>query len=523
MPGRASSFGGGFLQGIADGMAMRRQRQDVAEQRKQQHALAGIKLAMDSGQVSDIADLEPMLAIALPDVFGEQAQKGQKKNEPDRQGMIRNVLSNIFQGGGNQAAMKPAPAASPSPLGPSAGGPTMGDPGQATVNETPTLESRSIGVGAPPQAPAPRRTFMGIPLMSPDEVIDKKVATDIKTTDKTITAQLALARRLFPIMKAEDPSTTWDSVLNRVGLKDTNSTGVPSFSEIAGEVRGPDGKVTPTTGIIDHRTGAIIDPITRQPIPGFIRRTTSASVSLGQYAERAAGELGYTSASAARQAGPEAMQKVNERAAELQAEAAGGVTTARAESSAKAPLSTKDKFDLLMNLQDDWRKADAPVKEMGRQLTMMETGLERFKAGDKNGGSQAIIATFNKLLDPTSVTMVSEYNRTPQGLGLLHRLEGAFEKLKAGGAGVPVEDLEDMVETARQFNQGMATYNDIERERITATAKDAGVSPDRVFGVAKAISDKEDKNKATPGSTGMTMDEKGNIYRDGVLVIPVAP
>ena len=64
-----------------------------------------------------------------------------------------------------------------------------------------------------------------------------------------------------------------------------------------------------------------------------------------------------------------------------------------------------------------------------------------------------------KILDELSVVRESEYARSPSGLSLFSKLQGTYDKIVTGGAGVPVADLEQFVELARQFakNQKNAT------------------------------------------------------------------
>jgi hypothetical protein len=128
---------------------------------------------------------------------------------------------------------------------------------------------------------------------------------------------------------------------------------------------------------------------------------------------------------------------------------------------------------------------------MERQLLLMNTGLERFREGDKTGGSQAVLVTFQKILDPDSVVRVSEYQRSAEGLSLWQRMEGYRDRLLEGGAGVPEAELALMVGTAQAFVDGMATWNDLERDRIRGTAEEFGIDPERVFGVADAATDVE--------------------------------
>lgn len=153
----------------------------------------------------------------------------------------------------------------------------------------------------------------------------------------------------------------------------------------------------------------------------------------------------------------------------------------RATPSGDGGLKDYQKFTAGEKLADKWTKTNTAQREMTRQFSLMQTGLNRFKQGDKNGGAQSVLVTFQKILDPTSVVRESEYARSAAGLGLMSRLEGYVERLKSGGAGVPVADLAAMVETARQFLESMNGYTAGQRKRIGASAKQYGIDPALVF------------------------------------------
>ena len=138
---------------------------------------------------------------------------------------------------------------------------------------------------------------------------------------------------------------------------------------------------------------------------------------------------------------------------------------------------------LTERLAKSWTDANSSGREMRRQLNLMETGLKRFRAGDKNGGSQAVLVTFQKILDPTSVVRESEYARSAEGISLLGRIEGYADKLGRGGAGVPDDELAAMVETARQMLAGMDGYAKTQRSRIDAMSKEYGIKPELIFGL----------------------------------------
>lgn len=147
------------------------------------------------------------------------------------------------------------------------------------------------------------------------------------------------------------------------------------------------------------------------------------------------------------------------------------------------PLGPSDyqQFGMGERLATAWTKANASVKEMDRQLRIMQTGLQRFRRGDKNGGSQAVLVTFQKILDPTSVVRESEYARTTDGQALLDRIEGYMTRLAQGGANLTDREMAAMVATAAQMFEGMRAWNAGTRARIERVAKQNGIPLENVF------------------------------------------
>lgn len=146
-------------------------------------------------------------------------------------------------------------------------------------------------------------------------------------------------------------------------------------------------------------------------------------------------------------------------------------------------LNAYQTAQLTERLAKSWNDSNASAREMRRQFGLMETGLRRFREGDKNGGSQAVLVTFQKILDPTSVVRESEYARSAQGISMLGRIQGYIERLEAGGAGVPDAELAGMVETARQMLGDMQSYSSGTRSRIEAVAKEHSINPVMIFGI----------------------------------------
>ena len=141
-----------------------------------------------------------------------------------------------------------------------------------------------------------------------------------------------------------------------------------------------------------------------------------------------------------------------------------------------------DQLKMVRQLSDDWRETVKPMQTLLDQSDRMNIGLEMAKVGDMLAGSQAILISFNKLLDPTSVVRESEYARSATGQSALETLRGYADKLAKGGAGVTLRELEsykrfgeEVVRRALESNVGP------ERERISRLIEFAGVDPKLIF------------------------------------------
>jgi hypothetical protein len=165
--------------------------------------------------------------------------------------------------------------------------------------------------------------------------------------------------------------------------------------------------------------------------------------------------------------------------------------------------SDMQRFSMTERLAGGWTKANAPVKEMDRQLRIMRSGMTGYDT-DPNGASQSILVTFQKILDPTSVVRESEYARTTEGQAILDRLKGRVERALKGGTTLTKAELHALVGTAESIFKTMADWNAGTRRRIEAQAKQNGIDPALVFddvlvGGSSAPSAAPSTGAATPG------------------------
>lgn len=145
-------------------------------------------------------------------------------------------------------------------------------------------------------------------------------------------------------------------------------------------------------------------------------------------------------------------------------------------------LSPAMESNVINRLTTQWTNATKPAADLSRQIKMMDAGLEAARRGDLAQGAQAVLITFQKILDPTSVVRESEYARSAAGLALDDRVKGAVERLAKGGAGVPLTELEKFANLAREAVKKQTTgYTEAIKERIGRQADHFKIPRELVF------------------------------------------
>ena len=138
--------------------------------------------------------------------------------------------------------------------------------------------------------------------------------------------------------------------------------------------------------------------------------------------------------------------------------------------------------NIINRLTTQWGTAVKPIAELSRQSKLMDTGMEAARRGDMAQGSQAVLVTFQKILDPTSVVRESEYERSAAGQSLMNRVKGAAERLAKGGTGVTLSELEKFAALAREAVKAQSTgYIDAQKSRIGKTADHYKIPRELVF------------------------------------------
>jgi len=102
----------------------------------------------------------------------------------------------------------------------------------------------------------------------------------------------------------------------------------------------------------------------------------------------------------------------------------------------------KDLTEGIRSLRKDFMKESKDLDKILQNTSILrnayQIGEYRNSKGEVNrvASDQALIMTFNKILDPTSVVRESEFNRTPEAAGAMNRAVGWFAKLLEGGSGL---------------------------------------------------------------------------------------
>ena len=145
----------------------------------------------------------------------------------------------------------------------------------------------------------------------------------------------------------------------------------------------------------------------------------------------------------------------------------------------------KDTIDLQLKLMDRAQRLGADYQTVENNLLNIVSLTNKLEETPDNmenriAAHQAIITSFNKITDPTSVVRESEYERTPAGAAWLNRLRAGYEKITAGG----VLTEKDIIEI-RDSAVGLADLrrkiiNEKLEGQIRIPARRYGINPDEV-------------------------------------------
>jgi len=147
--------------------------------------------------------------------------------------------------------------------------------------------------------------------------------------------------------------------------------------------------------------------------------------------------------------------------------------------SSNTQLTPYQQFQATSEIQKNIQRFTQGQREVQRQYSTMKEAFDRLDKGeakDLNATTQAIITSFNKILDPSSVVRESEYARSPEGQSLLDNLAGRILKLQQGGAGLTKDSLREFVTLAKIYSDNAtASLNQTVQQQIQ-TAESFGLN-----------------------------------------------
>jgi hypothetical protein len=144
-------------------------------------------------------------------------------------------------------------------------------------------------------------------------------------------------------------------------------------------------------------------------------------------------------------------------------------------------LTPYQQFSATQSIAKDTQKRTENAREMARQAQLIKNSYANIiKGGDRSLNTQAMVTSFNKILDPTSVVRESEYDRTAAGQSLIAQLEGKVQQIATGGAGITDATLKEAADIADQYLKESQASVLQENERARSMAGQFGLNPDFV-------------------------------------------
>lgn len=137
-------------------------------------------------------------------------------------------------------------------------------------------------------------------------------------------------------------------------------------------------------------------------------------------------------------------------------------------------MTSGQEFNAINKLNQVYNTNTKAAREIERQFGLMDSAMNDIntgKAKDLNATSQAILVTFQKILDPESVVRESEYARSPQGQAMIEALKGYVNRISQGGPGVTPQSLQEFHRVAQTFRDRSMQSLNAERARVEAHAK----------------------------------------------------
>lgn len=162
---------------------------------------------------------------------------------------------------------------------------------------------------------------------------------------------------------------------------------------------------------------------------------------------------------------------------------------------AKQEEEEKETKKEITKLEDDYRKEYnakkivKDTKEIDSAISRIDNVWNNYQSNpnpkSKNALDQALVITFNKMLDPGSVVRESEFARTSQGQSLISKMQGASEKLAEGGVGLTDAERNEIIVVAKQLQEGQMIELEKEKQLYRELAEQRGLNIENILGKNK--------------------------------------
>lgn len=145
-------------------------------------------------------------------------------------------------------------------------------------------------------------------------------------------------------------------------------------------------------------------------------------------------------------------------------------------------LSGVDARKYEMDLRKEFNSLEQvkQAKDVEGAFNRVNAGVSEVLAGNRAAGGQAVITSFNKLLDPGSVVREGEYARSEQGQSILNRLQGRINQASQGGVALTDAEIQQIASVTKTlYTDYLRSYNN-EVAEYRRLAGEAGVKSENI-------------------------------------------
>ena len=180
----------------------------------------------------------------------------------------------------------------------------------------------------------------------------------------------------------------------------------------------------------------------------------------------------------------------------------------------ETPFALGDKgTDLTLKLADRAEKQSQDYQVVVDNIANINAAINRLheNPGEINriATDEAVVTSFKKILDPSSVVRESEYDRTEQNQALVNRAQGWFRKLAKGGTTLTMGELEEMQATAQAMAELRRDLLNKKLDKLRTLGKARGLNPDEFAPTLAPIG-----NTPSGGSKQNTAPTGPDRYKD---------